>query len=68
MAGLKRRIENIEARLMMGRAGLTDKEAGEIWAFFEPRIKLVESGGDLPPEYWQTWDRYTKRLKEAWGL
>ena len=68
MNGYKKRLNRIAARIGASWDGMTDQEADEIWTFFEPRIELVESGGDLSPEDWQTWDRYTKRLKEAWGL
>jgi len=68
MANYKRRIDRITARIGAVRDDLTDQEADEIWAFFEPRIKLVESGGDLSLADWETWGRYTKRLKEAWSL
>ena len=67
MGGLRKRIGRIETRIF-GRDDLTDREAAEIQGFFEPRLQILDDGGQLSPDEWATWDRYTKRLKEAWGL
>lgn len=67
MGGFKKRIGRIETRIF-GQDDLTDQEAAEIWEFFTPRLQILDGGGELSPDEWATWDRYTKRLKEAWGL